>query len=232
MEYPLEPDKNQLAANLESIRERMDLACSRSGRPSGSVRLVAVTKTHPASTIQALIDLGHRDFGENRVQEIVEKAPLLHGEFTLHMIGSLQTNKVAPALQHVGWIQSIDRERLIAAIESRSTGDKKFKALVEVNTSGEASKSGCLPAECRRLCERTAASGALEFCGLMTIGPLGATEKGIRESFALLRRLGEECRDLAPRCELSMGMSDDFTVAIEEGSTMIRVGTALVGSRC
>lgn len=231
MEYPLNPDKNQLAANLASIRERMDRACSQAGRPSGSVRLVAVTKTHPVSTIQSLIDLGLREFGESRVQEIVEKAPLLRGEFTLHMIGSLQTNKVALALQHVGWIQSINRDRLIAAIESRHTGTKRIKALVEVNTSGEASKSGCLPAECRRLCELTAASSALEFCGLMTIGPLGASEKRVRESFALLRRLGEECRDLAPQCELSMGMSDDFILAIEEGSTMIRVGTALVGNR-
>ena len=209
----------------------MDRACVQAGRPLQSVRLVAVTKMQPVSTVQALIELGLREFGESRVQEIVEKAPFLHGDFCLHMIGRFQTNKVTQALPYIDWIQSIDRERLIAALEARHTGLRKIKALVEVNTSGEASKSGCPPGECGRLCELTARSGALEFCGLMTIGPLRAPEKLVRECFALLRRLGEECRNLAPRVELSMGMSDDFAWAIAEGSTMIRVGTALVGNR-
>ncbi len=209
----------------------MDRACAQAGRPLQSVRLVTVTKMQPVSTIQALIELGLREFGESRVREIAEKAPLLHGDFRLHMIGRLQTNKVAQALPHIDWIQSIDRERLITALEARHPGLRKIKALVEVNTSGEASKSGCPPAECRRLCELTTCSGALEFRGLMTIGPLRAPENRVRECFALLRRLGEGCRDLAPRVELSMGMSDDFTWAIAEGSTMIRVGTALVGNR-
>jgi hypothetical protein len=227
----MEPDKEKLRANLESVRERLDRACSQAGRSPMAVRLIAVTKMHSASTVQVLIDLGLREFGESRVREIVEKAPLLQGDFCLHMIGRLQTNKVKSVLSHVGWIQSIDRERLIQAIESQHRGLRKIKALVEVNTSGETSKSGCPPRECRRICELTAASNALEFCGLMTIGPLRAPEKTVRESFAFLRRLGERNGDLAPHIELSMGMSDDFQWAIAEGSTMVRVGTALVGNR-
>ena len=231
LEHSLEPDNEQLHANLESIRDRIDHACTRAGRPFQSVRLIAVTKMHPASTIQALIDLGVREIGESRVQEIEEKALLLRGNFSLHLIGSLQTNKAGRVLPKVQWIQSIDRERLISRIESLHRGGNRIKALVEVNTTGEASKSGCLPDECRRLSEGVAKCSALEFCGLMTIGPLNGSEKEVRESFALLRRLGGECRDLAPAVELSMGMSDDFEWAVEEGSTMVRIGTALLGKR-
>ncbi|MBN1130478.1 MAG: YggS family pyridoxal phosphate-dependent enzyme, partial [Chitinispirillaceae bacterium] len=129
------------------------------------------------------------------------------------------------------WIQSIDSERLVAKIEScRATGSK-IPALVEVNTSGETAKSGCRPESCGALCERVAAGTALELRGLMTIGPLDAGEARVRESFALLRQLGEQCRGCAASMELSMGMSDDFEWAIEEGSTMVRIGTALTGAR-
>ncbi len=175
--------------------------------------------------------MGVCEIGENRVQEIEEKAPLLKGRFSLHMVGHLQTNKVGHALLYVKWIQSIDREKLVSRIEFCHKGPDRVKALVEVNTSGEASKSGCLPQECRTLCERVAGSAALEFCGLMTSGPLNGSEKEVRESFALLRQLGETCHGLAPALELSMGMSGDFEWAIEEGSTMIRAGTALLGER-
>lgn len=209
----------------------MSRACARAGRSADSVRLVAVTKTHPAETVQALIDLGLRDIGENRVQEIAGKAPLLKGPFDLHMLGHLQTNKVAPLLPLVSWIQSIDRERVVSRIEFCCKPGQKIKALVEVNTSGEASKSGCAAADVRTLCERVAQSAALEFRGLMTLGPLGAPEKQVRGSFALLRRLGDSVRDLAPQTELSMGMSGDFEWAIEEGATMVRIGTALFGER-
>jgi PLP dependent protein len=194
MEYSLEPDGDKLLANLESVREQIDHACTQAGRPLQSVRLIAVTKMQPAATVQRLIDLGLKEFGESKVQEIVEKAPLLRGDFCLHMIGRLQTNKVKPALSHVGWIQSVDRERLIQAIESRHGGPQKIKALVEVNTSGEASKSGCMPEECRRICERTAASCALEFCGLMTIGPFAhprkKCEKVLRSCAGLVKETG------------------------------------------
>lgn len=226
--------KEQLRANLASVRSRIDRACERAGRAGDAVRLVAVTKTHPAETVQELLDLGVTEIGENRVQEIEAKAPLLKGGFTLHMVGHLQTNKVAAVLPHVAWIQSIDSGRLVSRIEHCCTARGGIKALVEVNTSGEASKTGCLPEECRRLCELVAGSRALVFRGLMTVGPLDGSEIQTRESFALLRKLGEACRDLLPPAttlELSMGMSDDFEWAIAEGSTMVRIGTALFGGR-
>jgi pyridoxal phosphate enzyme (YggS family) len=224
-------DQDALRERIEAVRERIRRACEKAGRSPDSVRLVAATKTHPAEAVQALIDSGVSDIGENRVQDIEEKAPLLTGNHTLHMVGHLQSNKAGRVLKYIRWIQSVDREKLVARIESCSRGQEKVNALVEVNTTGEASKSGCSPQECRALCERVCRSGALALRGLMTVGPLEGGEKAARESFALLRRLGEECRGLIDRVELSMGMSGDFEWAIEEGSTMVRVGTALLGVR-
>ena len=224
-------EMEHLQSNLAQVRGRVERACAKTGRTTDSVRLIAITKTHPAETVQALIDMGVCEIGENRVQEIEEKAPLLKGKFSLHMVGHLQTNKAGHVLPHVAWIQSIDREKLVSRIESCPRGSARVKSLVEVNKTGEASKSGCLPQECSALCERVAASSALEFRGLMTVGPLNGGEKTVRESFILLRRLSETVSCLAPAIELSMGMSGDFEWAIEEGSTMIRVGTALLGKR-
>jgi pyridoxal phosphate enzyme (YggS family) len=230
-ECSMESERTRLAANLERIEERISRACVKAGRRRDSVRLIAVTKTHPVETVQSLIDMGVREIGENRVQEILAKSPHLQGDFTLHMVGHLQTNKVGPLLPHIGWLQSVDSERLIERIERYYKGGPRLCALVEVNTSGEASKSGCAPDQCRSIGERVAASNALDLRGLMTIGPLGGDESSVRGSFALLRRLGEGMADLTPEIVLSMGMSGDFTWAIEEGSTMIRVGTALLGER-
>jgi pyridoxal phosphate enzyme (YggS family) len=227
----MEPDNDSLRLRIDSLRERVGRACERAGRRPCSVKIVAVTKTHTVETLQAIIDSGINDIGENRVQEIEEKVPFLKGVFTLHMVGHLQSNKAGRILRYVKWIHSVDREKLVARIESCLEGMEKITALVEVNTTGEASKSGCAPQECRNLCERVLRSTALEFRGLMTVGPLQGGEKAARESFSLLRRLGDECRDLADPFELSMGMSGDFEWAIEEGSTVIRVGTALLGER-
>lgn len=223
--------ENELKKRLESVQERISKACEKSNRPIDSVRLIAVTKTHPAEVLQELVDLGIKDLGENRVQEIEAKVPILRGDFTMHMIGHLQTNKVAKVLPYIKWIQSIDREQLISKIEKQYKGDK-INALLEVNTSGETSKSGCAPQQCRALAERIVNSQALRFCGLMTIGPLGGTELAIRKSFSLLRELSEQCSDLSPSTlELSMGMSSDFEWAIQEGSTMVRIGSLLLGER-
>jgi pyridoxal phosphate enzyme (YggS family) len=226
------PADTGLAARLLEIRERIEGACRRSGRPGGSVRLIAVTKNHPAEAAQRLIDLGVHDIGENRVQEIEEKAPRLSGDFTVHLIGSLQTNKAQKVWPLAGWIQSVDREKLVRRLEGLYAGGDRKRVLVEVNTSGEESKSGCSPEECGRLCEMVAGSGALELRGLMTIGPLGGDEAAVRGAFALLRELSRKhCADCRGGPELSMGMSGDFEWAIEEGATMVRIGTALVGSR-
>jgi len=223
----------ELKQRHNDIRDRMAAACLRSGRPADSVRLIAVTKTHPVEAIQAAIDLGIRDIGENRVQEIEEKAPRLRGDFALHLVGHLQTNKVARVLPHVQWIQSIDNERLVRCINEKGKSlSRTWNALVEANTSGEASKSGCGPDACIALCDMVAQSPVMRFCGLMTIGPLEGNEAAVRRSFAQLRELGEKVRPLcADQMELSMGMSADFEWAIAEGATMVRIGTVLFGKR-
>lgn len=221
---------DELKNRLDSIKSQMDDACRGSGRDSKSVRLIAVTKTHPAQTIQDLVDLGVTDIGENRVQEIEQKMPEITGAFEMHLIGHLQTNKVSHVIPFIKWIHSVDREKLIEKFEQYNCGTK-IKALVEVNTSGEVSKSGCKPEDARKICERIVSSPVLEFCGLMTIGPLNGTEKDVRNSFSLLRSLAEKCSDLTKKVELSMGMSGDFKWAIEEGATMVRIGSLLVGNR-
>jgi len=220
-----------LESRLKEMRDRIAAACLRAGRSVESVRLIAVTKNHSAGTVQRLIDLGVHDIGENRVQEIESKRPHLKGDFTMHMIGHLQTNKAQKVWPHVGWIQSIDRERLIERLESIYTGGPKKRALVEVNTSGEESKSGCNPEECEKLCELVAQSKALELRGLMTIGPLGGDERAVKGAFQKLRELSEKYCSQIGAPELSMGMSGDFEWAVEQGSTMVRIGTALVGER-
>jgi pyridoxal phosphate enzyme (YggS family) len=220
-----------LKQRLDRTEDQILRACTAVHRSRGSVRLIAVTKTHGADTAQELINLGVSNIGENRVQEIVAKAPVLHGTYELHMIGHLQTNKVSAVLPYIHWLQSVDRVRLIERIEHCYTKSDKLKVLVEVNTSGEDSKSGCTSDECRGLCERVVSSPVLQLKGLMTIGPLNGTESEVRGSFQLLRSLSERITDLCPTPELSMGMSGDFVWAIEEGATMVRIGTALVGGR-
>ncbi|NLD92066.1 MAG: YggS family pyridoxal phosphate-dependent enzyme [Fibrobacter sp.] len=220
-----------LKTRLENIQARIGDACRRSGRDPQSVELVAVTKTHDFKTVQALIDLGVRTIGENRVQEILQKMPHLRGDFRLHMIGHLQTNKVGPVLEYAQCIQSIDREKLVKRIEDLITPGKKMDVLIEVNTSGEESKSGCAPQECRQLCERVIAGGVVQLKGFMTVGPISNDESRVRRAFSLLRTLSEQCSDLLPHAELSMGMSGDFEWAIAEGSTMVRVGSLLLGER-
>jgi PLP dependent protein len=220
-----------LRARLDIISEKIEIACKKANRDRSVVRLIAVTKTYPVETIQTLIDLGVKDIGENRVGEIIEKAPLLHGDYTLHMIGHLQTNKVTPILPYIKWIQSIDREKLVSRMEYLYRETEKIKVLIEVNTSGEQTKSGCTPKECRALCERVLQSNALELHGFMTIGPLGNDELSTRKAFSLLREISEKNSDLVKSPELSMGMSGDFEWAIDEGSTMVRVGTLLLGER-
>jgi len=220
-----------LKNRLETIQTRIKDACLRTGREPQSVELVAVTKTHDFSTVKAIIDLGVKTIGENRVQEIIQKMPHLTGDFRLHMIGHLQTNKVGPVLEYTQCIQSVDREKLVSRIENLVTPEKKVDILIEVNTSGEVSKSGCAPQECRQLCERVISGGVLQLKGFMTIGPLSGDEYRVRSAFSQLRTLSEQCCDLLSRAELSMGMSGDFEWAIAEGSTMVRIGSLLFGDR-
>jgi len=225
-------DKNQFLSRLKDLQDRVAAACARSNRNPSDVRIVVVTKTHDANTVQAVIDCGIRDIGENRVQEIEAKAPQLTGSFDMHLIGHLQTNKVSKVVPLVSWIQSIDSIRLADKVNSAAEScHKKIKVLLQVKTSPEETKSGCSPDECIELAAHVASRSNLDFQGLMTIGPLNAGEAQTRASFALLRSLAEQCRTFCDKPELSMGMSSDFEWAIEEGATIIRVGTMLLGNR-
>jgi pyridoxal phosphate enzyme (YggS family) len=209
--------QGSIASRLEAVRR---------GVPAG-VNLVAVSKSQPAEAIREAHAAGQRDFGENYVQEWREKAEALADlpEIVWHFIGSLQTNKVKYLAGKVALVHTVDREELGREIAKRwERAGARARVLVEVNLGGEASKGGCQPAELPGLVERLRALPALEVAGLTCIPP---PEEDPRPHFRALRAL----RDGLGLAELSMGMSGDYPVAIEEGSTLVRVGTAIFGER-
>ncbi|KAK9267813.1 hypothetical protein L1049_010249 [Liquidambar formosana] len=227
------------AAALRSVTLRVQQAAERSSRQSDRVRVVAVSKTKPVSLIRQVYDAGHRCFGENYVQEIVEKAPQLPEDIEWHFIGNLQSNKVKPLLAGVpnlAMVESVDDEKIANHLDRAvgSTGRKPLKVLVQVNTSGEASKYGIEPSGCVELVKHVSLGCPnLEFCGLMTIGMLDYTSTP--ENFKTLSNCRSEvCKALGiteEQCELSMGMSGDFELAIELGSTNVRIGSTIFGPR-
>jgi pyridoxal phosphate enzyme (YggS family) len=189
-----------------------------------------VTKGHDLAAIQALWQAGQRDFGENRVQEAVPKMMAGIVPSRWHMIGHLQENKINKVLPHVHLIHSVDRPALVTALEMRAAKlERRVPVLLEVKTAEEPTKEGVAPESVDELAAAVRASAHLELRGLMTMAALGADERTLRHSFAQLRRLGERLDGVASPI-LSMGMSDDFEIAIEEGSTMVRVGRALMSS--
>lgn len=223
-----------LAANLEQVRGRIAAACARAGRDPGEVTLVAVSKNHPPESVRALADLGVGVFGENRVQEAKAKVPLAPGRLRWHLIGHLQSNKCRDAVQLFEMIESVDSLGL--AEELQKWADKAARTvriLLEVNVAGEASKFGYRPEAVLADLERINALPRLEVQGLMTVAPWSPDAERVRMVFRRLRELRGECeaRLGAPLPHLSMGMSGDFEVAIEEGATMVRIGTALFGPR-
>jgi pyridoxal phosphate enzyme (YggS family) len=226
--------------NIAGARERVEAAARRAGRPSGDIALMAVTKTHPPEIIREAYGAGLRLFGENRVQEFAGKmgavADLAGAEW--HMIGHLQTNKAAKAVELFGAVDSVDSVKLAEKLDAaaRQQG-KKVPVLIETNVGGEAAKSGVAP-DSRELEDLLLAAprlDGLEFRGLMTVPPFSDDPDGARSYFRKLRQLREAiaARKLAAvqMDTLSMGMSHDFEVAIEEGSTCVRVGTAIFGER-
>lgn len=223
-----------LADNFANVEKEIVCACQKAGRNRGDIRLIAVTKTHPAELAQAIINLGQTDLGENRPQEIVEKTPLLSGNFTMHLIGQLQSNKVRKVIGSAKYIHSVDSVKLLEKIDA--VGEESgivTNVLVQVNTSGEESKSGCAVEEAQKLCEAAAAKKYAKFRGLMTIGPLTDDVFSIEKSFETLAKIGEKAAGFCEneKCELSMGMSGDFALAIKHGATMLRIGTRLTGAR-
>ncbi len=217
---------------LARLREDLERICAKAHRSPDSIRTIVVTKTHPVEAVQAVIDAGAIEIGENKVQEIVAKMPELTGNPAMHMIGHLQSNKVNKVVPLVSWIQSVDRESLLDKIDAKCAEiGRGINILVQVNTSEEDAKSGCRPEETLELCEKAVRKEHVRLRGLMTIGPLEGDENQTRRSFARLRGIGENLSKMVVEPELSMGMSGDYRWAIEEGSTMIRVGSIIMGGR-
>lgn len=224
----------RIAANLAAVNERIRAACSRVGRDPAEITIVAVTKTHPPEVVQAAAACGLRVFGENRVQEAKAKIPHCPSSIHWHLIGHLQTNKVRDAVALFEMIQSVDSLRVAEEIQRRAEqAGRRLPVLLEVNVAGEASKFGYSP---ERLLEELGALNALprlEIQGLMTVPPWSEDPERVRPWFRKLRELKAACEDRlgAPLPHLSMGMSQDFQVAVEEGATMVRLGTVLFGPR-
>lgn len=223
-----------LAANLENIRQRIASACARAGRAPDSVTLLAVTKTHSPEVVAQAAALGLTLFGENKVQEAKAKIPLCPGRLRWHMIGHLQSNKCRDAVELFEMIQSVDSLALAEEINKRAEqASKTIPVLLEVNIVGEASKFGYQSEQLLRDLKHLNALPRIEIHGLMTIPPYTPLPEKVRPVFRQLRELKTKCEQAlgAPLPQLSMGMSGDFEVAIEEGSTIVRIGTALFGER-
>jgi hypothetical protein len=223
-----------LADNLNSIQQRIRAACDRAGRDPASVTLVAVAKTQPAEVVNALAALGHALFGENKIQEAKAKIPNCSGKLRWHFIGHLQSNKCRDAVELFTMIQSVDSLALAQEINKRAgQAARTMPVLLEVNVAGEASKFGYPPERLLAELKEINALPRLEVHGLMAIPPFTPVAEKARPYFRRLRELKEQAEAVlgAPLPQLSMGMSGDFEVAIEEGATMVRVGTALFGER-
>jgi hypothetical protein len=223
-----------LAAHLQSVRQRIAAACRRSGRDPAAVTLLAVSKSQPPDIIRAAAAAGLDLFGENRVQEAKAKISQCPGHLRWHMIGHLQSNKCRDAVSLFSMIQSVDSLPLAEEI-NKWAGHfaKTMPVLLEINVAGESSKFGCSPEKLPALLPLLNSLPKLEIHGLMTIAPFAADPEKARPVFRRLRQLQGECQQIlgAPLPHLSMGMTGDFEVAIEEGATIIRLGTALFGPR-
>lgn len=223
--------------NLEEIGARIQRACLKTGRDPATVRLVAVSKLHPAQAVVEAADAGQVIFGENYVQELLEKADQIGVKLQWHLIGHLQSNKVKYLPGVVSLIHTVDRLSLAKEINRQwqNKAGKPCNILVQVNISGEASKSGTTADDAKELVSQVAQLPFIRVQGLMTMPPFFDDPEAARPYFAGLRKLADEIRAMQLENvimdELSMGMSGDFEVAIEEGATLVRVGTAIFGAR-
>jgi pyridoxal phosphate enzyme (YggS family) len=217
-----------IADRIATLHARIAAACDHAGRPTGDVTLIAVSKGFAPDYVRQAFEAGLRDFGENRVQEAAEKLPALQDirpQVTWHMIGHLQTNKVKTVLNLFDIIHSVDSFHLAETISRRAT--HTVPAFLEVNAAAEPSKFGLTFEQLPGEFERIAGLPRIEVCGLMTVAPIAADPEEVRPVFRRLREAGNELG----LGRFSMGMTDDFEVAIEEGATHIRVGRAIFGER-
>ncbi|KAG4948802.1 hypothetical protein JHK82_041987 [Glycine max] len=223
---------------LKAVQDRVQAAAERSGRNVQEIRVVAASKTKSVSALREVYDAGLRCFGENYVQELLQKAPQLPDDIQWHLIGNLQSNKVKPliaAVPNLACVETVDDKKIANFLDRAvaNVGRKPLKVFVQVNTSGETSKFGVEPALCVDLVKHITNCPNLEFSGLMTIGMLDYSSTP--ENFETLSNCRSEvCKALGiseTQCELSMGMTGDFEQAIEMGSTNVRIGTAIFGAR-
>jgi pyridoxal phosphate enzyme (YggS family) len=221
-----------LAERLQQIRQRIQIAASRAGRSADDVRLIAVSKRYPAEALRAAYELGVRDFGENYVQELVQKRAELAdlSDLRFHLIGHLQRNKARHVIQAAHAIHSFDDTKTVAECGRRAVEAKRpLEVFIQVNMAGETQKEGCSPSQVQELVDSVLSLPSLRLQGLMTIPPAVTEPEQARPYF---RQLYELQAALPVRLSrLSMGMSADFDIAIEEGATDVRVGTALFGAR-
>lgn len=227
---------SEIRENLENVKKRMEAACVQSGRAAEEVKLIAVSKTKPLPALQEAYACGCRDFGENKVQELVEKYEALPKDIRWHMIGHLQRNKVKYIVDKVTLIHSVDSLRLAQEIEKEAAKiEKTVDILVEVNVAEEESKFGVTAEETAALVEEIAKMSHIRVRGLMTIAPYVESAEENRRFFAKLKKIYVDIIhkniDNVFMEELSMGMTGDYEVAITEGATYIRVGTGIFGER-
>ena len=222
----------EISQNLEAVEARITAACGKAGRRRDAVKLVAVSKTKPAEAVIEAAEAGQILFGENRVQEAQAKIPICPGSLQWHLIGHLQSNKARLAASGIfRMIHTVDSAKLLHELDGYAA--VPLPVLIQVNLSGEGSKSGCAPQEAAALIETANGCSKVEVHGLMTIPPFTPDPEKARIHFAELRKLRDRLQQETgtPLPELSMGMSHDFEIAIEEGATFIRVGSDIFGGR-
>lgn len=223
-----------VAEQYRQVEARVAEACTRSGRTREEVTLIAVSKTKPVEMIRELMAIGVKDFGENKVQELCAKTDAIQEPLRWHLIGHLQRNKVKYLMDRpVAMIHSVDSLRLAQEIEKEAAKrNKKIPILIEINIGNEESKSGIAVSELEPLARDISALPHIELRGLMTVAPYTENPETNRPYFRQMKRMQQELQRTFPQCtELSMGMTGDFEIAIEEGATIVRVGTAIFGGR-
>ncbi|MDA0990651.1 MAG: YggS family pyridoxal phosphate-dependent enzyme [Verrucomicrobia bacterium] len=228
------PLTDAIADRVAVVQEQRDAACKAAGRAPDDVTIIAVAKKFGPDVVAAAAEAGLRTIGENRVQEAAQKIPLCSGALEWHLIGHLQTNKVAAAVRLFSMIHSVDSEKLLTAIERACDAEgQRIRVCLQVNVSGERSKFGLAPDDVPAVLDAAMATTHVDVVGLMTIPPFDPDAQQSRPYFENLRELRDGWRDTHgfPLSELSMGMSSDFPVAIAAGATMIRLGTAIFGDR-
>jgi len=223
-----------IAENLKKVEEKISASCLKSNRERSEIKLIAVSKMQPIDIVKETLSCGIIHLGENKAQELRDKSEVLTGDFVWHFLGHLQTNKIKYVIKSAGYIHSVDSISLAVEINNKAANScKKQKILLEINTSNEVTKFGLkTDKDIFEIAEFCSVQQNLELCGLMTMAPYTNEEKIIRECFSELRELKSRINTHGISMnELSMGMTNDFEWAIEEGATMIRIGTAIFGER-